>query len=348
MGDTQTRIRPRINLPEPAPVNSIYTIKQGDGLISALKALKSKIKTDNGGRVPSKLQYLFDKESASLYLHSQFNKDNPGHPIKPGDKLSIDNTGNVNLKQAGTEDKTIIPKPQEVPVLKLPEPAKADSFINYNILDPGHGSHKDHKIWGKIFDSGSIAIHNGLRNDEEEVVERLALDHFKPELDKQFHVVTTRDGDLGVEDIDGRIARINSGIAAAKKEKPELPTTLISVHANWSSKSSDSGMIIFIADADFKNKSSDSYQLASKIAGSMQTQAGLAVKIKSDRDTRHESIGILRRTHADAKILIETGFMTNANDIRMMTEADIEGMADQTELSQALRLGLAEYYKEKQ
>lgn len=178
MGDTPTTIAPRINLPEPAPARSSYAIQQSDGLISALEALKTKIKTDNGGKVPSQLQYLFDKGSAPLYLHSQFNKDNPGHQIQPGDSLSIDANGNVKLTQKSVTQ-SILTKP--ITVIDLPEPAKADSFVATKtktpspvakwikenaqvimppketkikgtiILDPGHGKYR-----GEIDDPGAV------------------------------------------------------------------------------------------------------------------------------------------------------------------------------------------------
>ena len=226
MGDTLTRIAPRIKLPEPSPAKSSYTIKQGDGLISALNSLKTQIATDNGATVPTQLQYLFDKETSALYLRSPFHKDNPNHPIKPGDNLSIDNTGNVKLKQeSGTQQ--ILTKP--IAVIELPEPAPIDSFspapakaqspaakwVKENaqvimppkgtkikgtiILDPGHGRYLGDPNTTKIDIDDPGAVNYYKTNKQGKITDVKHVSEWEKLADKDSYKGPVNEADLNLD-----------------------------------------------------------------------------------------------------------------------------------------------------
>lgn len=323
-------------------------------IISTLKLLQDDLKA----KAPTdKYTHLTESNPNTLYLSSQFHKENPNLVVHPDEALAVDDQGALIFHQRIGQNntntyttRTIIPAPEkkkpEAIKIDLPTPApQEDSFTSSNrlvLFDPGHGSKKS----ASSFDNGTSAMHNGERYFEEQVVEDLVLESFVPKLDQDYNLRTSRNGNLDIESFSARVKRINSEILdIAKIENPEIERISISVHADWSPKSSTKGTSIYVADDDFQDKNSKSYKLAEKIAQGIKEHTGNEVIIKSDIESKLKSLGMCRNIHAEASILIEAGYISNLDDLRMMTEDDIEG-PDRAELSAGLKAGIDSYFTE--
>lgn len=341
-------ILPALAIADP---NYLFTEKIDQSVINTIKKLQASIRKKYDNKVPVELKPLLEQNAADLYLNSSFHKRNPKLVVHEDESISIDSKGNLVLHQRIDPKRTdkhypqIIISSAQTPVT---EPKTQDSFSAAHVtLDPGHGSLKG-KQGDADFDVGLVTFHTvndkdgkprKQRFEEEEIVERITLDHFLPQIQKGYHAKTTRNGNLGLETLDQRIRRINDGLAQIKENNPEIPTTVISVHANWSPSAKTKGMILFLSPDDFNNKKSPSLLLAKDIAEKMRQEAGIETTIKQDIDAGRGPFAICRNVKADAKILMEVGFMTNYQDLRVMTEE-----ANQTKLAKALKLGLDAYY----
>ena len=163
-------------------------------------------------------------------------------------------------------------------------------------IDPGHGDH--HKTNGQI-DPG--AGDNGFSEKD------LAL--------KVSEGVSERLGELG---IGNTMTRVDDIVVDGKRISWRLKRAsdtdiFVSIHLNAAGNKSASGFVTL-----YQEGSSNGQQLALAIADTQTIMKlrgkGKNIGIKSRPASGKLSLGVLRNYDGDASVLIEVGFITNAND----------------------------------
>lgn len=184
------------------------------------------------------------------------------------------------------------------------------------LIDVGHGGIDGGTSYGDLLEKDiNLAISREL---------------FKLLRSEGYHAVLNRDADYALSD-DNRWhtsrSRHRKDLIQRKQLSSEIPTKLVvSIHVNWGkNKSKHGGVVLHQAEGR-----------SAMLAESIQRQLNLMHK-NSHQTSVGKPFYLLNRIEVPA-VIVETGFISNAEDREMLTSKD-----GQKRIAKAIASGIAEY-----
>ncbi|MGF1495391.1 MAG: N-acetylmuramoyl-L-alanine amidase, partial [Elainellaceae cyanobacterium] len=214
----------------------------------------------------------------------------------------------IAAAEPGTPENGNTPPPSDPPRQPTPTPElpRIPATRTVIVIDPGHGGR----------DPGAIG-RNGLR--EAPTVMDISL-RVQRLLEQQgIQVVMTRTGDVTVD--------LEPRVAIARRADADL---FVSIHANAISMSRPevNGL------ETFYYSSREGYQLAQSIQRSMVQSTGMV-----NRGVKEARFYVIRNTPMPA-VLVETGFVTGANDAPRLADPNFR-----QQMAEAIAQGIFEYLR---